>query len=132
MREDEARVQLQAAADAAAMRGSLLFHLQLAATLGQEALDEAGVAAPLTALLVDDEGYGLLALEELMRADMDMHVQVAVRRAGWAGLAFALKAWKGDVTRRLSVPHDARDIFACGGGIHCITQQIPAGATPRV
>jgi hypothetical protein len=64
MREDEARVQLQAAADAAAMRGSLLFHLQLAATLGQEALAEAGVAAPLTALLVDEEGYGVLALED--------------------------------------------------------------------
>ena len=24
------------------------------------------------------------------------------------------------------VLHDARDIFACGGGIHCITQQEPA------
>lgn len=23
------------------------------------------------------------------------------------------------------VPHDARDIFSCGGGIHCITQQQP-------
>ncbi|TGE00551.1 DUF1206 domain-containing protein [Methylobacterium nonmethylotrophicum] len=26
-----------------------------------------------------------------------------------AGFAFARKAWRGDVTRRLSVPHDARD-----------------------
>jgi agmatine deiminase len=24
------------------------------------------------------------------------------------------------------VLHDARSIFACGGGIHCITQQEPA------
>ncbi|PZU79334.1 MAG: hypothetical protein DI530_08825 [Sphingomonas sp.] len=64
MREDEARVQLQAAADAAAMRGSLIFHLQLAATLGLEALAEAGVAVPLHALLVDAEGYGVLALDD--------------------------------------------------------------------
>jgi agmatine deiminase len=27
---------------------------------------------------------------------------------------------------RQIVQHDARDIFACGGGIHCITQQQPA------
>ncbi|MEN9643851.1 MAG: hypothetical protein RL238_520 [Actinomycetota bacterium] len=31
------------------------------------------------------------------------------------------KAYPG----REIVPHDARDIFACGGGIHCITQQQP-------
>ena len=31
------------------------------------------------------------------------------------------KAYPG----RQIVPHDARDIFACGGGIHCITQQQP-------
>jgi agmatine deiminase len=28
-------------------------------------------------------------------------------------------------TGREIVLHDARDIFACGGGIHCITQQQP-------
>ena len=27
--------------------------------------------------------------------------------------------------RGFIVLHDARDIFACGGGIHCITQQEP-------
>ena len=34
----------------------------------------------------------------------------------------AAKAYPG---RRI-VLHDARDVFACGGGIHCITQQQPA------
>lgn len=63
MREDQARVQLQAGADAAAMRGSLLFHLDLAAALGVQALHEAGIDASLHALLVDDQGYGVVALD---------------------------------------------------------------------
>ena len=29
---------------------------------------------------------------------------------------------------RTIVPYDAREIFACGGGIHCITQQQPASS----
>ncbi|HAN34287.1 MAG TPA: hypothetical protein DCQ52_02205 [Acidimicrobiaceae bacterium] len=33
---------------------------------------------------------------------------------------------EGAYPGREIVLHDARDIFACGGGIHCITQQQPA------
>lgn len=64
MREDEALIQLQAAANGAAVRGSLLFHLDLAAALGLEALAEAGVAADLYTVLVDGEGYGVLAIAD--------------------------------------------------------------------
>ena len=69
MRQDEARVQqaivqLRAAAEAAAMRGSLLFHLDLAASLATDALAAAGVPADFHAMLVDADGYGVLALED--------------------------------------------------------------------
>ena len=37
----------------------------------------------------------------------------------------AAEILRGVYTDREIVLHDARDIFACGGGIHCITQQQP-------
>ena len=64
MREDEAWVQLKAAADGAALRGSLLFHLDLATALGVEALARAGVATDLIATVIDEGGYCVLALED--------------------------------------------------------------------
>jgi len=64
MREDQARAQLRAAAEAAAMRGSLLFHLDLATALAADALAAAGVPADFQAGLVDADGYGVLALED--------------------------------------------------------------------
>lgn len=74
MREDDSLIQLQAAANAAAVRGSLLFHLDLAAALGLDALvatetgadTDAGAEAAtnLYTVLVDGEGYGVLAIAD--------------------------------------------------------------------
>jgi len=64
MRQDEALARLREAAEAVGARGSLLFHLDLAAALAVEALGAAGVASDLYAALVDEDGYGVLALAE--------------------------------------------------------------------
>ena len=97
MREDQARVQLQAIADVAAVRGSLLFHLDLAAALGVQALHEAGIDPSLYALLVDEHGYGVLALDAsavpqeraVVRFASDGRPQVAARQGAAAPAATA-------------------------------------------
>lgn len=63
MRIEDAWAQLHAAADLAAARGSLLFHLDLATEVARAALAAAGIATGLLATVVDDRGYRVLAFD---------------------------------------------------------------------
>lgn len=75
MQQDEALRQLQAAADFGAIRGSLLFHLDLATELGRAALRERGLTDEQTVTIVDGDGYGIIALDDKLANE-----QVAVVR----------------------------------------------------
>lgn len=63
MRQDEALRQLRLAAESRAVRGSLLFHLDLATEIGRTACRDCGFATQETATIVDAEGYALMALD---------------------------------------------------------------------
>lgn len=63
MQQDDALRQLQAAAQFNAVRGSLLFHLDLAAELGRMALREQRFTGFESVVIVDGDGYGVLALD---------------------------------------------------------------------
>ena len=63
MHAEEAWAQLHHAADLAAARGSLLFHLDLATELAQAAFALDGIAAEGLATLVDEQGYCSIAFD---------------------------------------------------------------------
>ena len=63
MRIEEAWAELHRAADLAAARGSLLFHLDLAAELAMAAFARRGIAVEGLATLVDEQGYRTFAFD---------------------------------------------------------------------
>lgn len=130
MREDQARLRLKAAAEDAAVRGSLIFHLDLAMALGAEALAEAGIAAPLAAALVDEEGYGLVALDDgpvpQRRATVRFAPDGRPLVAAAGGAATAAEAARARAARTLA---EARLTDPARGRLVVIPQR--RAATPR-
>ena len=64
MRVDQAWARLHEAADLAAARGSLLFHLDLASAVARAALTEQDITFAGLATLVDERGYRVIAMND--------------------------------------------------------------------
>ena len=70
MEIEEARRQLHAAADAAAMRGSLIFHLDLATEAARVAFAGRGIPTGSLATVIDEGGYRVFALDRDVSPDV--------------------------------------------------------------
>lgn len=75
LRIEQAWAELHAAADVAAARGSLLFHLDLATELARGAFEARGVPTDGLATLIDEQGYRVFAFG----GDVSRHALAEVR-----------------------------------------------------
>lgn len=120
MQLEEAWKRLREAADLAARRGSLLFHLDLAAEAGGAALAACGHATERLAVLADDDGYRVFALDTsasaqlLATAHFDAAGNVVVAEDGTA------------MPPRVVTIAQARATITAAGFENCVAVVVPA------